>query len=214
MYGADVLTSVDVREGGARLGLHFRAATSTPASVPQPPTPPTPPSVDASEDSRSEDNDSDSGSDSGSGTEEGDLTIGGPRSAATSALKSFLARSQSHPTQYNEDDEEIEVYEGEIRSEVLVVRNIGDRSVKDVWLVLPSDGSVWINCQEGEDREESDTLAAQKPYHLEGVVLEPGEEHEISISMRHTGEGVGSVSVISIFREVRFIVCYFCLRAD
>lgn len=37
------------------------------------------------------------------------------------------------------------VFDGELRRDKLSVTNYGSRSISDIWLILPSDGSVWID---------------------------------------------------------------------
>jgi hypothetical protein len=49
--------------------------------------------------------------------------------------------------------EEISVFDGEIRKETLIVKNVADRKVENIWLVLPVDGNVWIG---NEDLETAD----------------------------------------------------------
>jgi hypothetical protein len=66
----------------------------------------------------------------------------------------FIAPFEMHDdTAEDKHQEEISVLDGEIRKETLVIKNVGDRKVEDIWLVLPVDGSVWVG---GEDAESPD----------------------------------------------------------
>lgn len=69
----------------------------------------------------------------------------------------FIAPFEMHDdTGEEKHQEEISVVDGEIRKEALIIKNVGDRKVEDIWLVLPPDGSVWI----GEEDAESPDGAA------------------------------------------------------
>ena len=58
--------------------------------------------------------------------------------------------------------EEISVLDGEICRETLVIKNVGDRNVEDIWLVLPADGSVWIGEEDNENPDGASILARVK----------------------------------------------------
>ena len=129
--------------------------------------------------------------------------------------------------------EEISVLDGEIRRETLVIKNVGDRNVEDMWLVLPADGSVWIGEEDDENPDgaapfarvklEPDspwfisgmlqTLEAPKPHQLAGSSLQPGETLDVPVIMRHTGDGATTVNVILVFREVEllYMATTFCM---
>lgn len=98
------------------------------------------------------------------------------------------------------------MYDGEIRRETLLVRNTGDREVKDVWLVLPSDGAVWLDRPNADD-DVRETLELPAPHHLDGITLKAGESTSVQVTMRHMGEGPGTVSVLVVFREVSLSWC-------
>lgn len=151
MYAPDVLVGVDLREGGAKLVGRFVPLRDEVASEAA--------SSSSAADSADEDEEDD-----------GDTTIGGI------GLGLGIRDPLNHGpytrtyTQEDQEEEEILVFDGEIRSELLVIRNAGARTVEDVWLVLPADGSVWVGEEKsrssdsqsvsgsgsGEDEEDSD----------------------------------------------------------
>lgn len=227
MYAPDVLVGVDVREGGAKLVGWFvpEEVASDVASS-------------SAADSEDEDEDEDE-------EDDGDTTIGGIglglgiRDPLTRNRSSYT-RTYTHTQEDHQEEEEILVFDGEIRSEILVIRNAGARSVEDVWLVLPVDGSVWVGEEKHassdgqsssgsgseEDDEESDeedeedeeeeeaheTLQPPRPHHLSGISLKPGETHSVPVIMRHSGDGASSISVLVVFREVSSSFFTFALN--
>lgn len=119
----------------------------------------------------------------------------------------IVGNSGTNQTNFEAYQEEISVFDGEIRAETLVVKNIGIRAVSDAWLILPTDGSVWIGSDDEEDAENSNevlhqSMKAPSPHHLSNLTLQPGETIDVPVVMRHTGEGASTISVLVVFRDV------------
>ncbi|KAF8308866.1 hypothetical protein DL93DRAFT_2170750 [Clavulina sp. PMI_390] len=141
-----------------------------------------------------------------------------------SLAASFVSPSGSRADEDREEQEEISVFDGEVRKERLVIRNAGVRAVRDAWLILPRDGNIFVpspakESASAESPVKASTLDAPEPYHLSldvagtGVGLAPGESTSVDVVMRHSGDGAASVDILIVFREDEGTNQYFVSRA-